>query len=372
MVFVLESSVEIWNETCFAYKLGASFRSFNSVIPILAKTTDPLRHLKTCGWLLVGLLAFGTFGFVLADPDHSLFHAFYLTLIVLTTVGMEAAEGDERIVAIILMVGGIFTTIYAAGTLVAFLIDGDLAEIIKKKKLKATIAQLKGHYIIVGFGRMGRALCEGLSEKGVPFVLVEMDKQRIEFSEALDYLVVEGDAHDEEVYEMAGIDHAQGLATCLPGDADNVFVTLTARGFNEDLNIISRAEDERTHRKLIRAGADRVVCPPLLSASKVMAMMITPTVDHGLHADATDTSTPIELFHVDINEFPALIDRPLAENHVRTRTGMTVVAVDRGNKRDLNPTALYSPLAGDKLVLVGPPSGLEKMRANFCRAAAAN
>lgn len=331
----------------------------------MAHGSVSLRHLKTCGWLLIGLLATGTIGFVLADPDHSLFHAFYLTLIVLTTVGMEAAEGDERIVAVILMIGGIFTTIYAAGTLVAFIIDGDLNRILKKKKLKTEISRLRNHFIIIGFGRMGRALCEELAEKDQHFVLIERSSERVRLAESLDYLVVEGDAHDEEVYRTAAIDHAKGLATCLPGDADNVFVTLTARGLSDDLNVIARTEDERTHIKLIRAGADRVVCPPVLSASKVLAMMVTPVVDHSMHADIVDRNTPIELFEVDIADFPAMIDKPLAENHVRTRTGITVVAVDRGEKRDLNPTALFTPLAGDSLVLVGPPAGFEKMRKLF-------
>lgn len=298
---------------------------------------------------------------MVADPEHSFFHAFYLTLVVLTTVGMEAAKGDERIVATVLMIGGIFTTIYAAGTLVTFIVDGQMTRMLKKRRIKMQISNLTDHYIIVGFGRMGRALCADLSEKDVPFVLIEMDSERISLAEELGYAVLQGDAHDEEIYQCAGIERAKGLATCLPGDADNVYVTLTARGFSEDLNIIARTEEERTHTKLIRAGADRVVCPPVLSASKIMAMMVTPIVDHGPHCDEVDSSTPIELFTAPIEEFPALIDRPLAENHVRTRTGMTVVAVDRGKKRDLNPTALFTPQSGDQLVLVGPPNGMKRM-----------
>ncbi|MCB1230398.1 MAG: potassium channel protein [Verrucomicrobiae bacterium] len=311
--------------------------------------------------LLFALIAIGTIGFVVADPEHSLFHAFYLTLIVLTTVGMEAAEGHERIVASILMIGGIFTTIYAAGTLVTFIVDGELTRFIKKRKLMTRISKFQDHYLVVGFGRMGRALCATLQEKGVPFVLIERDPKRLYAAEELGYAIVQGDAHDEKVYETAGIERAKGLATCLPGDADNVYVTLTARGFSEDLNIIARAEDERTHTKLIRAGADRVVCPPVLSAGKAVAMMVTPIVDHGPHCDITSPDTPIELFNAPIEDFPVLLNKPLAENHVRTRTGMTVVAIDRGKKRDLNPTALFTPQAGDQLVLVGPPNGMKRM-----------
>ncbi len=321
-----------------------------------------LRHLKLCGWLLFILIGGGTLGFYLTDQEHSLFHAFYLTIIILTTVGMEAAEGPERVVALFLMVGGIFTTIYAAGNLVAFIIDGEINKILGKKQLKDRIEKLNQHYIIVGFGRMGRALCAALHEKGQPFILVEKDPERLAMATGLGYLYVEGDAMDEATYEAARIVQARGLATCLPSDAANVYVTLLARGFSADLNIIAREEDINTHSKLIRAGADRVVCPPVLSAGKILAMMVTPVVDHGEHADEVSIDTKIEVHEVPVAEFPALVDRPLADNHVRTRTGMTVVAIDRGNKREMNPTALFSPLIDDRLILVGPEGGLEKMK----------
>ena len=139
---------------------------------------DTLRHLRLCGWLLISLVAFGTIGFLIADQDHSLFHSFYLTLVVLTTVGMEPAEGNEKVVAVALMIGGIFTTLYAAGTLVSFIVDGKLAVYLSLKKLKKAISKLSGHCIVVGFGRMGRALCDELTEKGIPFVLIEGNADR--------------------------------------------------------------------------------------------------------------------------------------------------------------------------------------------------
>ncbi|MGB3118127.1 MAG: NAD-binding protein [Verrucomicrobiales bacterium] len=323
---------------------------------------DTLRHLRLCGWLLISLVAFGTIGFLIADQDHSLFHSFCLTLVVLTTVGMEPAEGNEKVVAVALMIGGIFTTLYAAGTLVSFIVDGKLAVYLSLKKLKKAISKLSGHYIVVGFGRMGRALCDELTEKGIPFVLIEGNADRVKMADAAGILVIHGNAHHEEVFEEAGIERARGLATCLPGDADNVYVTLTARGFSKELNIIARTEDEATHNKLIRAGADRVVCPPVLSAGKVMSMMVTPFVDHGEHCSVTDLSESIELFQIPVTEFPALIDVTLGEHHIRSRTGVTVVAVDRGEARDMNPSALFVPHRGDTLTLVGTPGGLAKMR----------
>lgn len=278
---------------------------------------------------------------------------------------MEAAEGKERIVATFLMLGGIFTTIYAAGAVVSFIVDGHLQNALKRRMLKNQIEKLQDHFIVVGFGRMGRALCGEFAEKGQDFVLIERNPERVERAEGLGYLVIEGDAHDEDNYENAGIQRAHGLASCLPNDADNVYVTLTARGFSSSLTIVARTEDMRVHTKLLRAGADRVVCPPVLSASKVVSLMISPTHDTGEYGGETDRTVPVEIIEVPAKEFPKLIDRPLAENHVRTRTGVTVIAVDRGEKRELNPTALYSPLCGDILILAGTRSGFEQMRIQY-------
>ncbi len=284
-----------------------------------------------------------------------------MTLIVLTTVGAETPQGDEKIVASLLMVGGILTGMYATGAMVSFVVGGDFKRYWLKRKMDKNLDKLEGHYIVVGFGRMGRALCEDLCERRFPFVLIERREKRAESAREKGYLVVEGDAHNEEVYEEARIEIAKGLATCLPGDADNVYVTLTARGFNSDLNITARAEDSKTHTKLIRAGADRVVCPPVLSASRVMNMMISPETDFWDHLADCSIDVPIELFESAVEDFPKLIDRPLAANHVQTRTGMTIVAVDRDGKREMNPTAEFSPIKGDKLTLVGSAQGMKMM-----------
>jgi voltage-gated potassium channel len=155
------------------------------------------------------------------------------------------------------------------------------------------------------------------------------------------------------------------LATCLPKDADNVFVTLTARAMNPELNIISRAEEPSTQPKLVRAGADRVICPPLLSATKVSAMMLHPTEDHGDHATTVKKSTGIHIVEMSVDELPVLINKPLGENYVRTKTAMTLIAVDRDRQRELNPTALFVPLDGDKLIFVGPDGGDVTLREHY-------
>lgn len=292
-------------------------------------------------------------------------HCAYLTVTILTTVGMEPATEAEKPMALVLMVSGIFTTIYAAGNLVAYVVGGEVVELMERRKITQKIANMKRHHIVVGYGRMGKALCATLEEKKVPFVLIERSPSKIQEAEHRGYLVIAGDAVEESAFDEARIKHARALATCLPKDADNVFVTLTARAMNPELNIISRAEEPSTQPKLIRAGANRVICPPVLSAAKVSSMMLNPLEDHGEHATAIKKSTGIHIVEMSVDELPVLVDKPLGETYVRTKTGMTLVAVDRGAQRELNPSSLFVPLAGDELIFVGPDGGEVKLREHY-------
>jgi voltage-gated potassium channel len=278
---------------------------------------------------------------------------------------MEPANDAEKPVALSLMIGGIFTMVYAAGNLVAFVVGGEIQKHMEYRKITQKIAKLREHHIVVGYGRMGRALCASLAEKKVAFVLIERDAAKIQDAEHRGYLVIVGDAMEEAAFDEARIKYARALATCLPKDADNVFVTLTARAMNPELNIISRAEEPSTQPKLIRAGADRVICPPVLSAAKVSSMMLNPTEDHGEHATAVKKSTGIHIVEMSVDELPVLIDKPLGENYVRTKTAMSLIVVDRGAQRELNPSALFVPLAGDKLVFVGPDGGDVALREHY-------
>ena len=325
------------------------------------RMSSPARQLRISVVLIAVLLIGGTVGLRLTGGG-SWVHCIYLTVTILTTVGMEPATDAEKPMSLALMIGGIFTTIYAAGNLVAFVVGGEIAMHMERRKIMQQISKLKRHHIIVGYGRMGKALCATLAEKKVPFLLVEQNPLKIQEAEHRGYLVVAGDAVEETTFEEARIKHARALATCLPKDADNVFVTLTARAMNPELNIISRAEEPSTQPKLIRAGANRVICPPVLSATKVSSMMLNPLEDHGEHATAVKKSTGIHIVEMSVDELPVLINKPLGETYVRTKTGMTLVVVDRGAQRELNPSSLFVPLDGDDLIFVGPDDGELKLR----------
>jgi voltage-gated potassium channel len=317
--------------------------------------------------LFTGLLIFGTCGFYVADHldatpgGRTLVEAFYFTLVVLTTVGMEGPVSDmERYFAIFLMLVGIFLVAAAASNLVAFAIDGELNKHFGRRKLEKQIEKLEGHFIVVGFGRMGRALCERMATEDEAFVLVELDEDLAEEAEALGYLCIHGDATDEHVLDRAGITQAGGLATCLPNDPANVFVTLTARGLRPQIEIVARAEDPATEAKLLKAGASRVICPPVEGASRLHEMLIKPVVTDlipqaSAEADAVDAC----VFRVD--GLPKLLGRSLAEADIPGQTGMLVAAVERDGQRTFSPPTSFTLADTDKLYLMGPEGGIDKL-----------
>lgn len=324
------------------------------------RTTNPGRQLRISIALIVLLVLAGTAGFYLIGEQHTLFESLYLTVIILTTVGMEAAQENERPVALLLMIAGIFTTIYAAGTVVAFIIDGDLRALLGRRQLNHTLDHLRNHIIVVGYGRMGRRLCIDLREAGVEFVLVERDQDKITSVDELGYLYVNGDAMEEQILKRAGLERARGLASCLPRDEHNVFVTLTARGIRPHMQIVARAEDPRTEEKLTRAGASRVICAPELGASRIMEMLIKPTISDIIPADSAEKSD-LDVCRFSVNKLPGLIGQTIGSSHVLEKTGMMVAAIDRNGTRTFNPSADTQLDAQCDLIVIGPDGGRQKM-----------
>lgn len=332
---------------------------------------DPLlearRKLVTSLVLFGVLLSFGTFGFYIvdrldsADDARPLIDCFYFTLVVLTTVGMSGPESpEERYFSIILMMVGIFVLAAAASNLVAFAVDGELNLYLSRRKLERMIQNLAGHYIVVGFGRMGRALCEDLQAHGESFVLIERDPDLAADAQRHGYLTVIGDATEEETLEHAGIGSAVGLTTCLPDDPANVFVTLTARGLRPQMEIVARAENPHTEPKLRRAGADRVICPPVLSAARVVEMLIKPAVVDLIPATSS-LADQLDFTKVCAAKLPRLIGKSLAEADITGRTGMIVAAICRGDKQQFNPPQTTRIDIEAELVVVGPNGGIEVM-----------
>jgi Trk K+ transport system NAD-binding subunit len=239
---------------------------------------SPARNLIYGVIFVIGIIVLGTSGYVAAGWNIA--DAFYMVIITIFTVGYDEVHpvhtAGLRAVTIALIVLGCTSMIYLTGALVQFLTATQLQQLLGLKKMKSEIDHLRGHVIICGFGRIGNMLSRDLNAGNTRFVIVERNEKRIAQARELGYLCVQGEATDEQTLIQAGITRAATVATVLPDDAANVFITLSARSLNKSLKIIARGELPTTEGKLLHAGADQVVLPAHIGAERIAEMILYP------------------------------------------------------------------------------------------------
>ena len=240
--------------------------------------------------LLAVVLLIGTMGYMFIE-DWPLLDAFYMTVITITTVGygeIRNVDGTGRIFTIILIFMGMGSVAYTAGVMAQAMVEGQLQLALGRRRLGQKIKELKDHYIICGYGRIGRVIIHELKSHGIPLVVVDSNpnlKGGMEH-EVIPFII--DDATSEDVLLEAGVERAKGLVAVVLSDADNLFITMTARLLNQNLFILSRADEEATQRKLLRAGANRVVMPYLIGGQKMAQTIIRPAVTDFLEVTVHD------------------------------------------------------------------------------------
>ncbi len=230
--------------------------------------------------LLVCVFVIGTIGYVLIE-GWSVWEAFYMTTITVTTVGnreIHALSRPGEVFTAVLAIGGVGTALYTFSLFVATLVEGELRERWGQRQRMRTIDELQQHFIVCGFGRIGSVVVEEFGRQGIPFVVVERNPERVRAVMELGALGVEGDASNEEVLKKLRIDRARGLIAAVGTDAENVYAILSARLLRPDLFIIGRAESEDARRKLLRAGADPVISPYQIGAFQIAQTALRPAV----------------------------------------------------------------------------------------------
>jgi voltage-gated potassium channel len=224
---------------------------------------------------------------------------------------------------------------------------------------------MRDHVIVCGYGRMGRVVCEELAAKPASFVVVDRDPEAVRDAERAGHPCVAGDATEDDVLTAAGIERASGLVAALLTDADNVYVVLSARELNSRLSIVARAEDERSERKLLHAGATRVVCPYAIGGYRMAHALLRPAM-----VDVIDLVTQYRHMDLQIEEIeitPAGYGegRTLAASRLREDLGLIVVAIQRGGEMLFNPGGETRLVAGDRLVLMGHADNVRELERRF-------
>jgi voltage-gated potassium channel len=293
----------------------------------------------------------------------NLLDSLYMTIITLASVGYKEVHDvslNGKIFTIILIIGGVGTLAYALTAGARIILEGELQDVFGRRRLEKKIRELKDHYIICGYGRMGKIICRELKEKNMNFVVVEKKPDVISDKEG--FLIVQGDATKDEVLSNVRIEKAIGLISVLPTDAENLFVVLSARGLNPYLSIVARAGEEGSEKKLLRAGADKVVSPYHIGGLRIAHTVLKPAVVDFIEFATKSGNIDLQMEEVTIQEASHLSGLTLDECGIGRELGIIIVAIKNGNgELKFNPTFRTTIHAGDTLIALGEISKLKTL-----------
>jgi voltage-gated potassium channel len=316
-------------------------------------------------FLLFSIIVIGTAGYS-AIEHMTLFDSFYMTLITISTVGFsEIAPLSQigRILTIFIIVSGISLLTYTLGQIAKIFIEGELRNLLGRRKLGKQISELTGHFIVCGFGRIGEVICKELADEQIPFLVIEKQDEKIEVLEKMQYLYLAGDATADEVLLQAGLIKAKGLATAVSSDADNVFITLTAKGLRPDIFVLSRAADLKNESKLLRAGASRVICPYNMGGTRMAQILKKPTVVDFLDTAMMSGELGLKLEEALVQNTSPIIGQNLLTSNLRRDFGVIIVAIKKAsNEMVFNPGPLAIIEANDVIVAIGKQEDMKRMR----------
>lgn len=310
------------------------------------------------------ILVGGCVGFMVIEGWTAL-DAIYMTIISLTTVGFQEVHPLSRagrIFTMLLIVSGVGFILYFLGSIAKMMVEGTIKDVLGRRKLEKQISHIGGHYIVCGFGRIGRTVSQLLREKPMEVVVIEKDPECIPLFQEKNILYVSGEATSEENLIKAGIQRAKGLVAAASSDADNVYITLTARGLNPDLFILARAAEESSIIKLTRAGADKVVSPYDIGARSMANSILRPTVIDFIELAMHNRSLDLQMEELTVGEKSEMKDLTLMESAIRKDFDLIVVAIKKGSGEMIfNPSPQAKIQIGDILVALGDRENLNRL-----------
>ena len=284
----------------------------------------------------------------------------YMTVITLTTVGYREIHNLSHIgiwFTIILIITGVGTMLYVLRIGATVILEGELQQVFGRRKLEKRIKDLRNHYVICGYGRMGKIIAKELKNKGAKFVVIEKQPA---FHEKEEVLLIEGDATLDENLKEAGIEKAKGLISVLPTDAENLYVVLSARGLNPDLLIVARAGEEGAEQKLLRAGADRVISPYHTGGLKIAQTVLKPAVVDFIEFATKSGNIDLQMEEIPVPESSGLAGSSLDQCGIGRELGVIIVAIKKATgEMKFNPTFRTLIDAGDTLIALGEVSKLK-------------
>ncbi len=312
--------------------------------------------------LLVAVFVVGSIGY--AVLGLSALDAMYMTLITITTVGYQnllddPLTGVEKAFTMAIIVAGVGTVLYTFTLGMQVVVEGQLREFVGRRRMDRKIAEMRGHVIVCGWGRVGRAAAGDIQHAGRQVVVVDLNPARV-----VDITIptVIGDATLDATLRAAGIEHANALVAALEGDAENLFVTLSSRAINPGLFIVARARQDDSIQKLSRAGADRVVNPQQLGAARMASFVVQPNVAEFVDVVMHERSMDFRMQEVEIDATSALAGITLRDANLRSRAGVLVLALrgdDGAFTTNPDPETVLHP--HNVIIAVGTDEALQQL-----------
>jgi voltage-gated potassium channel len=324
-----------------------------------------VRRIERALLALGAITVFGVLGYMVLE-GWSFTDALYMTVITLTTVGyreVRPLDTTGQLWTMVLLITGVGTLFYAAVSSVELVVEGAIRGYFGRRRMQAAIGKLKGHYILCGYGRVGRQVAREFARDGVPFVVVDQEPEIVDECAAEGYLALLGEASDDTVLEESGVRRARGLVAAVDSDADNVFVVLSARKLNPRLNIVARASSDESAAKLETAGADRTLSPYAVGGRRLASLATQPLI-----VDFLDIVTRgekglefrLEEFGVPKDSFIA--GHTIGELRIGERTGAMILATrNREGTFDTSPSASDRIRAGDTLIVLGTREQISRL-----------
>ena len=322
------------------------------------------RRLSKALFLLFLIITLGTAGYMLLE-GLSFLDALYMTVITVSTVGFREVTDlslKGRVFTIFLIIFGVGVLFYTLGVAVEFMIERFAEGALKERRKMKKLARIKGHFIVCGFGRVGREIARGIKNGGEECVVIESREERCKECEEEGYLCVLGDASKREILQKAGIERAKGLAAAVDTDADNIFVVLAAREVRDDLFIVARANTDEGERRLKKAGANQVISPNIIGGKRMANLLLKPLVFEYVNKLMIGEGGEFELDEALISPGSKIAGLKLAEAGIREHSGALVLAVKKGKEIITNPPPKIVLEKGDKLVILGTSEQLRKAR----------
>jgi len=322
---------------------------------------DRSKTLKTLLILTSILLVLGTLSFSIVE-GRGAWDSFYITLTILLSHFYHEVNFPLSIQLVILIeiFGSFIIIAYVLKLAAEYLFEGQLKEKVKKRKMDKKIAKMEGHYIVAGYGRVGKQVAEELADEGVDFVVIDRNPVDTYAAGKKGYVTVDGDPIKEETLKTAGVERAKTLIAALGDDTDNLFLVLTVKSLRPDIYVVSRASDEESVSKLEKAGADRVSMPYQIGGYHMAAVALRPAVVDFLDVIIDGKHSELQIEEINIDRGSHLVGRKIGEYLSRKKTGATVLAINKkSGATKVNPPGDEVIERDDQLIVMGTKAQLE-------------